>query len=467
VSLRLRVAISFAALLLALLLAVFASSLTSLRHALDQELESETMRLSDRILQGAGGAGFPFSIAPALLVPQVLDTYASPGTFIRVLDANRDVIASSSGPGSFREPDRVTWVRGNFSGMVIDGDPYVVYSRRILVPGVRPYAVLQVGHEARSYERLLTAITWRIGIVFALGVVGAFVGAWFLAQALLTPLERMTRAAESVDPASLERRLGERRLGWQGRSDEVGRLAAAFDAMLDRLALAFERERRFVADASHEMKTPLAAISGNAQLLQRWCDEAPPDVRQESLAAIVRRAREMDRMLREMLALSRAESEAVSLRPLNLNAVVRSAVANWEEQAREHRIELEARVPDQVVEIDGEPDLLSVALSNLISNAVKFTPPGGKITVALRPGGKRAVVEVADTGTGIAPEDLPHVFERFYRGRSERQVPGSGVGLAIVQSVAKAHHGSVSVDSELGKGSCFRLELPILGTLTA
>ncbi|TAM89719.1 HAMP domain-containing histidine kinase [bacterium] len=455
-SLRLRVAVSFAALLLALLLTVFASSLTSLRHAFDQELQDEVVQLSERVVQGAGGAGFPFSIAPALLVPQVLDTYASPGTFVRVLDADQQVIAASTGPGSFRGPERVSWARGSFARITIDSESYMTYHRRVRVPGVFPYAVLEVGHETRSFDRLLSALTWRVAIVFALGVVAAFMAAWFLAQALLAPLERMTRAAESVDPASLERRLG-----WSGRSDEVGRLAAAFDAMLDRLALAFERERRFVADASHEMKTPLSAISGNAQLLQRWGDEATPDVRRDSLQAIVRRAREMDRMLREMLALSRAESEAVALRPTNVNAVVRTAVAGWEDQARDRRVELRAQLPEAQIDVEAEPDLLGVALSNLIGNALKFTPAGGAVTVTLVRNAARVVLEVADTGGGIAPEDLPHVFERFYRGRAERHVPGSGVGLAIVQSVAKAHRGSVSVESELGKGSRFRLEIPV------
>jgi len=459
VSLRLRVALSFAALILALLLAVFASSLSSLRHAFDQELEAEVTRLAERVIQGASGAGFPFTIAPALLVPQVLDTYASPGTFVRVLDAQGQVIASSSGVGGYGAPDRVVWQRGDYARMVYQGEPFMVYRRRLLIPGVRPYAILEVGHETRSFDRLLGALTWRVGIVFALGVVSTFIAAWFLAQALLAPLERMTRAAESVDPGSLGQRLG-----WSGRSDEVGRLAAAFDAMLDRLALAFERERRFVADASHEMKTPLAAISGNAQLLARWGDEAPDQVRRDSLLAIVRRAREMDRMLREMLALSRAESEAVTLRPCNLAAVVRAAAATWEEQARERGIALEVSVPERPVEVQGEPDLLGVALSNLIGNAVKFTPAQGKIDVRVRGTERRATVEVSDTGVGIAPDDLPHVFERFYRGRAERQVPGSGVGLAIVQSVAKAHHGAVSVESVLGAGSTFTLELPLSET---
>ncbi|TAM62097.1 HAMP domain-containing histidine kinase [bacterium] len=455
-SLRLRVAASFAALLLALLIAVFASSLTSLRHAFDQELQSEVSQLSERVVQSAGGAGFPFSIAPALLVPQVLDTYASPGTFIRVLDAGGQVIAASSGPGSYGGAERVIWKRNHVARVMLDGEPYLASYRRVRVPGVAPYAVLEVGHEANSFDRLLAALIWRVGIVFAAGVVAAFVAAWFLAQALLTPLERMTRAAEAIDPASLERRLG-----WSGRHDEVGRLAGAFDAMLDRLALAFERERRFVADASHEMKTPLAAISGNAQLLQRWGDEAPADVRKDSLHAIVRRAREMDRMLREMLALSRAESEAVALRPIDFNAVVRAAVAGWEEQARDHGLTLTVKLPQPPLEAEGEADLLGVALSNLLGNAVKFTPEGGTITVALTRNAGRAVFEVADTGSGIAAEDLPHIFERFYRGRDERRVPGSGVGLAIVQSVAKAHHGGVSVESAPGKGSRFRLEIPV------
>ncbi|MDE2571281.1 MAG: HAMP domain-containing histidine kinase [bacterium] len=455
-SLRLRVALSFAALLLVLLSAVFASSLTSLRNALNQELQGEVVSLSERVVQGAGGASFPFSITPVLLVPQVLNTYASAGSFVRVLDAGGQVIAASEGAGSFRSPDRVEWQRGPFARIVVDGEPYVTLRRHVRIPGVQPYAILEVGREARTFDRLLGALRWRVGIVFALGVVGAFVAAWFLAQALLLPLERMTRAAEDVDPASLERRLG-----WRGRRDEVGRLAAAFDAMLDRLALAFERERRFVADASHEMKTPLAAITGNAQLLQRWGDEASQEVRRDSLQAIIRRAREMDRMLREMLALSRAESEAVALRPIDLNAVVRVATGNWEEHAREHHLRLKVEVPDQAVEVEGEPDLLSAALSNLIGNAVKFTPPGGLVTVALQRDGSHAVVEVTDTGSGIASEDLPHIFERFYRGRAERQVSGSGVGLAIVQSVAKAHHGSVRVESTLNKGSRFYLEIPL------
>jgi signal transduction histidine kinase len=263
------------------------------------------------------------------------------------------------------------------------------------------------------------------------------------------------------------------------RNDEVGRLAAAFNAMLDRLQGAYaalqdantrleatlESQRRFVADASHELRTPLTTVRGNASLLRRF-DVLTPDDREAAVEQIASEAERMSRLVADLLTLARADAgQLLERKSIPLGALIDAV-------AQQGRVLADGKVSVSVVRtadatVMGDKDALRQLLLILADNAIKYTPAGGSVTLGLRlemgSGSRRlAKVSVVDTGMGIAPADLPHVFERFYRADRARRSGGTGLGLSIGRWIAQAHGGDIAVESSPGAGSIFTVTLPAL-----
>ena len=270
----------------------------------------------------------------------------------------------------------------------------------------------------------------------------------FLVQRALAPVEQITRTASSIGESSDL----SRRVGYAGPVDEIGRLAMTFDQMIERLHRFFQSQKNFVADASHELRTPLTVIRGNVDLLERNMSE---EDRRESLRAIKAESNRMSKIVSDLLLLAEIESgqiepaERIALKGLVLDEAKRA-----QPLAGNHKI-ITGRLED--ISITGDAYRLKQLLSNLVNNAIKYTPEGGTITLSLFREGEWACLEVSDTGIGIPPEHLPHMFDRFYRVDKARSRAGggTGLGLAIVKGIAEQHGGKVSVVSELGKGSTF------------
>ncbi|HWI61743.1 MAG TPA: HAMP domain-containing sensor histidine kinase, partial [Symbiobacteriaceae bacterium] len=253
------------------------------------------------------------------------------------------------------------------------------------------------------------------------------------------------------------------RVPYQGADDEVGRLVATFNDMLDqlqgmyaRMAASCEAQQRFVADASHELRTPLTIIRGNIDYLQRAKTLDP-----EALADMGSEAERLSRMVDELLTMARADAgQQLDLQPLELGPLV--AEACRKAQALPHEAEFRTELPAALDEVTvlGSSEWLTRLLLILIDNAFKYTP-SGSVTVRAGRQGEGVVIQVQDTGMGISKEDLPHVFDRFYRADRARSRGGAGLGLAIAQWAADVHQGKLSVESELGKGSTFSLWLPV------
>ena len=261
----------------------------------------------------------------------------------------------------------------------------------------------------------------------------------------------------------------DRRLGPSTRTDELGRLAASFDAMLDRLQEGFARERQFISDASHELKTPLTVINANAQMLERWADR-DPEIRADSLRAIRDESSSLARMVNGMLLLAKAESgDGIPREPVTLDPVVRDAVKLGRPLAEAKHLGLEYRseIAGDGPQVLGDRDLLRQLVSNLIENAVKFTESGEIVVSLLQTPGLVTVV-VADTGVGIEEEALDSVFDRFYRADKSRnrQIEGTGLGLAIVRSIARIHGGTVVAERRPEGGTAFRVSLPAFTSLS-
>jgi two-component system, OmpR family, sensor kinase len=289
-----------------------------------------------------------------------------------------------------------------------------------------------------------------------LAILGSAVVSMWLSRRMLKPIEDITRAAGRI----AETKDLSTRLPWHGPMDELGQLNSVFNQMMARLEHLFHVQQRFVADVSHELRTPLTAISGNLELIKRY------GMDDESLDAITSETERMKRLVNDLLLLARADygGLTVDLTPVELDSVMIDTFRQARGLVKDRQLELKM-LHVEPLRVNGNIDRLKQMLLNLIDNAIKFTPDGGSITLSLRQQGKDALIEVQDTGKGISAEDLPHVFDRFYQSDPSRthndKGTGFGLGLSIAQWIVNAHHGAISVESELDKGTTFRICIPI------
>ena len=286
-------------------------------------------------------------------------------------------------------------------------------------------------------------------------VVVAGVGGYFIARRAFRPVTRIARTAESIiDGKDLQKRIG-----LQGARDELYRLSRVFDDMLDRLERSFERERRFTSDASHELRTPVAAILAQADFA--LSDIANEEDRAEALRDIRVRAGQMSTLIGRLLALTRMDAgqTRMELDRVDLADIAEVVAMQVEEGAAARGMTVECAL-DGPVWAMCDQTMLTQALLNLAENAVKYGREGGHIRIAARAEGETARLIVEDDGPGIEPEALPHIFERFYQGDRSRSAGGAGLGLSLVQLIAKLHGGSVEAESAPGVGSRFIIVLP-------
>jgi heavy metal sensor kinase len=377
--------------------------------------------------------------------------------------ANEFMIRLLSGPGiilggtgAFTQPATPRQPRGGFATVPPPGDgaPWRVYSQAVQLPSGEP-AWLQAGRSLAATEAALARLRRQLLFGLPLMLAVAAVGGLFLAGRALAPIDRMAGTAEQITGSDLSGRMGPQ------TSEELGRLAAAFDRMLERLDRAFQRERRFVSDVSHELRTPLTALRGRIEVtLNRPRSRAEYE---ETLHVLESEVGRLTRLSEDLLLLARLDRGA--LRPRIEETDMSVVLATVAEQVRPL-----ADTRGQSVVEDVEPDLrlradgdqLVRLFFNLLDNAVKFTGEGGRIGVNGRRRGTSITVEVSDTGPGIAPEHLDSVFDRFYRIEDSRAraTGGHGLGLAIAHEITRAHGGTLTVRSRPGEGSTFTVTLP-------
>ena len=314
---------------------------------------------------------------------------------------------------------------------------------------------LGVGRSEAEIEALLVRLR-TLGLAgLGLALVVAWAGGSFLAGRALRPVDRITRAAKQIGADDLSLRLDP-----PTADDELGRLTSAFNGMIDRLERAFLRQQRFTADASHELRTPLAVIRSLAEVART----SPRDEAYDAhvYASICEESERLTRLVESLLVLARAdEGHMPDLVRVDLDEVAMDAVARTAERARQHGVTL-SFVPSDGQVVRGDASLLTQLALNLLENAVRHTPSGGRITLSVEPTDDGVTLVVADTGSGIPEEHLPHLFERFYRvdqARS-RTMGGFGLGLAICEWIARVHGGRLSVESRVDVGTTARLWLP-------
>jgi two-component system heavy metal sensor histidine kinase CusS len=315
----------------------------------------------------------------------------------------------------------------------------------------RPYHI-QIAQDRSGDEEF----TWKFGALLtgllALAIAVAAVIATTVTRRGLRPLSEMTQRLERIGPTQLSERLGPEE--WPR---ELQPMAKAFDGMLNRLEDSFTRLSQFSADLAHELRTPVANILGEAEVsLTR---ERSVTEYRETLESSVAECTRLSSLIDNLLFLARAESTDRQIQPNHFDArtAVEKIVGYYETAAEERQIKLAAA---GVAEIEADPLLFGRALSNLVENALRFTPDGGEIVITVAPHPTYTDVSVRDSGAGIAPEHLPRVFDRFYRVDSARSSGGTGLGLALVKSITDLHGGSAMIVSEEGHGTTVTLRFP-------
>lgn len=381
-----------------------------------------------------------------------INEFAYPGIYIQIIDSSGNVVVKSDNLGEQTLPVNPPLIERGFQGAVMEtvaaGENASV---RIMATPLHlrdRTLLLEIAQSLRPINDTMGNLRWALlgGALIALSL-AALSGAALVRRAL-SPVERITRTAMTIEESSdLSRRVGHR-----GPADEIGQLATTFDHMLERLHRVFQSQKHFVADASHELRTPLTVIQGNLDLLKRNLSEAD---RKESLRAIEAESRRMSKIVNDLLLLAEAESGQIERQEkVSLKEIVMEEFKRARTLAGNHKI-VTGQLEDLAV--NGDSYKLKLLFGNLVSNAIRYTPEGGTITLSLFWDDHWARLEVADTGIGISPEHLPRIFDRFYRvdkARS-RATGGTGLGLAIVKGIAEQHGGKVTVASELGKGSTF------------
>jgi signal transduction histidine kinase len=287
----------------------------------------------------------------------------------------------------------------------------------------------------------------------------AAVGGNILARAALRPIKAITETAQQITGTEDL----SQRIPVAMPSDELGQLTETINDMLGRLEEAFDAQQRLVGDVSHELRTPLTTIQGNLDLLRRGAADDPA-MRTDALRAIGDETARMRRLVADLLLLAQADAGLkLHLQPVELDTLLLDVYRQAQVMARDSGVAVRLGAEDQAI-VQGDADRLRQLLLNLADNAIKYTPTGGEVTLTLHRNNGWVEIEVEDTGVGIAPEDLPHIFDRFYRADRSRARPGgSGLGLSIAQWIAQAHEGRLTAASEPGRGSTFTLLLPEIG----
>lgn len=335
-----------------------------------------------------------------------------------------------------------------------------VHLRVLTVPlqiGERPIGTLQLATNlvvVDTTQRALVTVLL-VGSIICLGV--AAVAGWVSTGQALAPLERVTETALQITRADDL----SRRIPYQGSADdEVGKLIQAFNQTLSRLENLFNTQRRFIADVGHELRTPLTVIKGNVDLMRHMgCSD------DESIVGIESEVDRLTRLVGDLLLLAQAESGKLPLdsRTVELDTLLLEALQQMQVLAGD-RLNLRLGEIDQVL-VCGDQDRLKQVIVNLVGNAIKYTPDGGEILVGLSKTGTQAKLVVSDTGPGIPVDDLPHVFERFYRGEKSRtrskDGQGFGLGLSIAFWIVRNHGGRIEIDSKEGQGTTFCVWLPL------
>lgn len=424
-------------------------------HAVDDELR-------DRV---RGVATFMDRQISSLSIPEIRDEFREHsvlgpgGDLFQVCDARGEWLYRSVALESNNVPIDLpgSLDTSRFETRLVERHSLRFYSKRIVVNG-KPYTVQVAALMNETFEAL-DGFRWMLLLATPLLLLAASVGGFWLSTRALAPVDEISLAAQRISIENLADRLPITETG-----DQLQRLSETLNAMFSRLETSVRRMTQFTADASHELRAPVALIRTTAEVAIQRKDRTAAEY-YEALEEILLESERTSQVVDSLMLLARADSGMESLECMATDArgVVREAAEQGEKLARHQGIGFATSLPDSPVPIQADNGALRRALLILIDNAVKYTPEGGSVRVGLETNGIFAIISVADTGIGIAKLDLPHIFDRFWRADKarSREQGGAGLGLSIAKWIVEMHSGEISVQSEPGKGSVFEIRVPI------
>ena len=402
---------------------------------------------------------------PEAIANQVRMVYAPETTdrFIRILrsDLSTFYVSDRPGGGSF-DPNLVVMPKVGESRPRIEPVPGHAAMLIVTVPAKvgGDNFLIQMGQSTADITAVLHRLVHTLLAGLSLVVVVVSTGGYVLVRRSLRPVEQLRATAEKLTIGTVTQRLPVAETG-----DAIEHLGTTLNRMLDRLDAAYQQASRFSADASHELRTPLTVIRAELESIVRRDCSVPEPIRAR-VGSVLEETERLSAITESLFRLSRLDAGEAKMRDeaVELAHLVRSTVDQLQLLAEEKHIALGLRT-EQDAAVRGDPDRLKQVVIDLLDNAIKYTPDSGRIAIRVFAAGDKAVLEIADTGIGIPADALPHVFERFYRteGVRSRQLPGAGLGLAIVRSIVQAHGGAVDIASIEAKGTTVRVELPLAG----
>ena len=462
-SLRFRITVWYASLLAGTLILFGASVYLGLERYLDWTLQ-RALAVECRTIATQLLSQFPAKDT-AWLGREINEDYAPEvnGLFIRVSRQGTGVVYLSGAPkdGTF-DPSHIPFpsekeMDGSRKLQFDFGNRLLINSMTLAMPNGKRF-IVESGAPYHQIEVALHGLLLTFAIYMPFVVSLAVAGGYWLMRRSLQPVDEITKRAEGITSTNLSERLPVIRTG-----DELERLSKSLNRMIERLDNAFQHINRFSADASHELRTPLTILQleleGIAQNHRRDVSLG------EQIGSALEETHRMSRIVESLLTISRLDAGEVKMDKshLDLGELAASTAGEMKLLAEEKSISVRIQA-GLGVEVAGDRVRLQQVVVNLIDNSIKYTPKGGTIEVRVGREGNNAVLEVSDNGLGIPAHDLPHVFERFYRADKARSRAsgGAGLGLSIVKAICSAHHGDIQVSSQEGKGSTFRVELPLL-----
>jgi two-component system sensor histidine kinase MprB len=441
-SFRARIAVGSAAAVafsvVAASIAVYLIAREQLRKPVDDALEARAFQIEAQQLHVIPGQGGQPYLA-------VLPEFGEARGYVQLVRTNGEVLVPPRQNLELPVDSAVLDVAGErgaafWDDVTVDGIPM-----RVFTFAYGPDAAVQVARPLTEVEQSLHRLGLFLILVALGGILAAGVLGLLVARAALSPVRGLTSTVERVTETQ---DLSER-IDVDGK-DELSRLAASFNTMLAALEESTRAQRQLVADASHELRTPLTSVRTNIEVLA-GDRTLPPEERRRLLSDVVEQLGEMTTLISELIELARAEQHTAEPEDVRLDVLVADVV----ERARRNRPEVAYTVTLEPTTVHGVPATIERAVGNLLDNAAKWSPPGESVEVELH-GGQ---LVVRDHGPGIPDEDLPYVFDRFYRARAARGMPGSGLGLAIVRQVAESHGGDVVAEQAEGGGTRMVLTL--------
>jgi two-component system, OmpR family, heavy metal sensor histidine kinase CusS len=345
-----------------------------------------------------------------------------------------------------RGPDgEILYMSPNLSEPVLKDEIETFHTRQIGGRTVRigvfhdEELTLHVGADLKDIEQLGWEIARSLVIVIPLVLLLIAGGSWWLGSIALTPIENIRRAAERITAERLDERILS-----HGAADEIGRLIDVLNATFERLQGSFEQAARFSADASHQLKTPIAVL--RAGIEEILAQPNLSDEHRERVADLLEQTRRLSSVAENLLLLSRADTGRLALRTtqFDLGKLLEGSLEDARILGARSSLQIEANIPEPLP-MNGDREMISLTVQNLVENAVKYNRPGGKIRVSAEKHDHVVEISVGNNGPGIPPERTPHVFERFYRARGSEQTPGHGLGLSIARELARAHGGDLTI----------------------